>query len=281
MASPYELLFFSDRTNKYIHCCSMDAPKDYEVIINLKLLKLCRYFGLIDQNGKKILGYNIDRLIFTISVCFVQIIAFYSNLGFFVNVDYKLSTDEFFLILFADVLNYLTFFKTCFFFYRVNNVVELLDVTRLDFLMSILCRKNNKILYVYRDLIKKYSNYYNIFTMAIVTQWISFAYLRHVFFEDENIDRRRWTNILSMPYPIKTHVFNEYYNFIFAIELIAMVFTLYSTLMIDTFLFSYGWIITLQYEILGLAFKDLGYKKNRLSGNNILIFFFQLTFVLQ
>lgn len=251
----------------------MVASNDDEVIINLKLLKLCGYFDLIVPNGKTILGFHMNRLIFAIIICIIHAVVLYSNLGLFANLDYKISYNDFFLILFCDLIIFLTFYKTCLMFNRIDSIFELLDVTRIDFLTSKLCRKNNKILYGYRDVIKKYSYSYNVLVVVVAFQWVLYAFLVHVFFVDDS-KNGRFTNVIDMPYPINTQELNEYYSIIFIIESIFIISTLYCTLMIDTLLLSYGWIITFQYEILGLAIKNLGYRKKRLTSNTILIIIF-------
>lgn len=251
----------------------MDTSNDNEFIINLNLMKQCYYFSLIDPNAKKIFGYNMNRLIFSIMLCIIHSVFVYSNLGFFVSVDYKISNENFFLVLFGDLIIIFIFYKTCLLFYRVDNIVELLDVARIDFLTSKLCRKNNKILYGYRDIIKKYSNSYTIIAIVVSIQWIMFAFLMHIFFEAD-IGDGRLANVVNFPYPNTTRILNKYYALIFVMESISIFTLLYCTLIIDIILLSFGWAITFQFETLGLAFKDLQQNKNRLTGN----FFF--TFII-
>lgn len=246
----------------------MDSSnEDSEVIINLKLLKRARFYSIIiEPNGKKIFGYNINRIIFAI-IFVINTLVFYSNLGFFVNVDYKLSNSEFFLILISDLESYLTFFKMCLFFYHLDKIVDLVDVTRVDFLTGELCRKHNKILYGYRNTIKKVTDYYFIFAYVVGIQWIIFAILNKIFFFVDENSNRRIPNIINMPFPVNAHVYNQYYVFIFAIESTFPIFLLYCSLMIDIFVLSFALIITFQYEVLSLAFKDLGHENKRSTGN--------------
>jgi hypothetical protein len=250
----------------------MDTYKDSEVIINLKLLKLSRYYNLIDPNGKKIFGYNISRLIFTIIFVINFTLFVYSNLGFVVNVDYKLSSADFLLIIVINVIIFLVFFETCLLLYRLENLVDLLDVTRIDFLKSELCCKNNNILYDCRNRIKKYTDFYFIFNATTGIQWILFGLLKNVlFFDHENVNTRI-PNIINMPFPVNTAVYNQYYILFFIIEFMFILMLAYCFNMIDMFLLSYGWILVFQYNVLCLTFKDLKHENKRLTGNNILKF---------
>lgn len=250
----------------------MDVIKDSEVIINLKLLKQSHFYSLIDPNGKQVFGCNIFRLIFIIIFITVHTLVIYSNVGLFVDVDYKLSRVEFFLVMFADLLNCLNGFKTCILLYQVDKIVDLLDVTRINFMTSELCRRNNKILDGHRNTIKKFSNFYCIFCSVVVTQWIFIAFLTNVFTEEKNLNDRI-PNVINMPFPVNIRTYNQYYNLFFVIETTFTVFILYCILMIDTYLLSFGWIIIAQYELVALAFKDLEPKDERRNiGNKFKIF---------
>lgn len=234
----------------------MDVLNDNEYIINLKLLKQCHFYGLIDRNGKHIFGYNIFRLIFLIIFAIVHMLVIYSNLGLFIDVNYKLSTDEFFMVMCADLLNFMTFYKTCILFYRLDNIMDLFDVTRIDFMTSKQCRKNNEILYSRRNTINKFTNFYCILCIVVIVQWIISAYLGHLVGMGQSEDNR-FPNVINMPFPVNIRTYNQYYDIFFMLETIFGAFLAYCILMIDVYLISYGWIITAQYEVVYLAFKDL------------------------
>lgn len=240
----------------------MDVLNDNEVIINMKLLKQSRFYSLIDPNGKRILGYSIYRLVFIIIFITVHTLVVYSNLGLFVEVNYELSNIEFFLIIFADLLNFLTFYKTCILLYYVDKIMDLFDVTQINFLTSKHCRKNKDILYGYRNTINKFTNFYCIFCMVVIFQWIVFAFLGHVFATDKNADNRI-PSVINMPFPVSIRVFNQYYGIFFVFESVMGIFLLYCVLMIDTYLLSYGWIIIAQYEVVALAFKGIEHEDQR------------------
>lgn len=250
----------------------MDELNNHEVIINMKLLKRSLFYNLIDPNGKQIFGYNIFRLIFMMIFIIVHTLVIYSNLGLFVKVDYKLKNIEFFLVMFADIINFLTFYKTCIMFYRVDKIMNIFDVTRIDFLTSKQCRKNNEILYSYRKTINKFTNFYCIFCMVVIIQWIVFAFLGYVFTSNENVNNRI-PSVINMPFPVNICAYNQYYGIFFIIESIFALFLLYCVLMIDTYLLSYGWIIIAQYEVVALAFMEFKPKEqDKQKIGNLLIF---------
>lgn len=240
----------------------MDVLNNDEFVINLKLLKQSRFYCLIDPNGRRIFSYNIFRLIFLIIFVAIHMVVIYSNLGLIVEVDYQLSNVEFFLIMFADLLNSITFYKTWILLYRMDKIMDLFDVTRIDFMISKQCCKNNKILYGYRNTINKYTNFYCIFCIVVFIQWIIFAYLGHLLGPGKSEDHR-FPNVINMPFPVNIQTYNQYYVIFFVLETICGVFLLYCNLMIDVYLLSYGWIIIAQYEVIYLAFKDLKIEDQR------------------
>lgn len=199
----------------------MDSSfKDSEVIINLNLLKRTRFYSIIDPNGKKIFGYHAGRLIFAMIFVINYALVAFSNLGLFVNVDYKLSSSEYFIIFSTDLENCLNFYRICLLLYCVDKVADLLEVTRVDFLTSELCRKNNNILNGYRNTIKKFTNLYVILVVVVGTQWVIYAFLNSVFFVADENSNKRIPNILNMPFPVNARVYNQYYILFFAIETI-------------------------------------------------------------
>lgn len=249
-------------------CVSRDASKDNDVIMNLKLLKRIRCYRLIDPSGKNFFGYNINRLLFAVIMVINYALTVYANMGFLFNVDYTLNYADFLLIIFADMEVVLVFFKICLFFYRVDKLTYLLDVDRIKFFTSKLCRKNNKILYSYRNTIKKCTETYYIFVTVVASQWILFPLISTVFFADGNVNSNiRNPNIMNMPFPISTHTYNQYYVVFYAIEMIFAIFFLYCSNLLDILLLSYGWIVSFQYEVLLLGFKDLGHGNTQAMGN--------------
>lgn len=97
---------------------------------------------------------------------------------------------------------------------------------------------------------------------------------------DKN-DNRRLENVINRRYPITVNTYNQYYVLFYIIETIIAIKSLYLILMIDILLLSIGWAITVQYEVLAVAFKNLGHDVNFQKGETTLfkkIYKFELKF---
>jgi len=79
------------------------------------------------------------------------------------------------------------------------------------------------------------------------------------FFYMRKNENQRLEGVLNRRYPLNVNTYNHYYVLFYALETIIGIQTIYTLLMIDILLlFSISWAIIVQYEILAVAFKNIG-----------------------
>jgi len=240
-----------------------------KVAINLSILKLCRFYQMIDPNGTKFLNINVYRLLCLVFIAVNLCVLLLGHVGMFIIKNDTLSDIDLLQLMFTYIQIYLGIFKISVFLYKSNLVWDLFEVARLNFLTSKLCRKNINTMYDCQDLIIKATKYYIFVVIAVHIQWILIPLIMNAF--NDTINHQNW-NIINIRFPVSTHTYNQYYIIFYVIELIIAVFSGYTMIVIDMLIMSFCWVIIILYQILTKSFADVGYanksqlgKKKRLS----------------
>lgn len=233
----------------------MEELRVEEVAINLKLMKLSRFYHIFNPNGTKIFNCNAYRLLLFLSGSIMNCIVVYSALGFFVELDDTLSFIDFFVTIFALMIVVFSCWRIFVFMYNVNAIHDVFSVSRFDFLKNKHCCKNLNVLSSCRDRTIGITNYFFVFSSMVMLQWILFplgvfAFTRS---EDENV---RFQNILNLRFPVSTYTYNHYYFIFYLMEVVVAVFSMYAMIMPDILLMSVCWAIMGQQEVLTRAFEN-------------------------
>lgn len=240
----------------------MATLQDHEVAINLKILKLCRFYHVFNPKGSKYFHYNIGKLSYIalsmISLC----ILIYGTAGFFFKPEDSntLTNIELFVLLGIYIQGYLGLYKLYIFLYNADKIWDIFNVTRLNFLTSLQCSKNIDIMYNYKKKITKITNFFFIITFIADVQWIIFPLVFNTFTTSENITNQRKMNIMNLEFPVTIPTYNEYYNIFYLMEMFTIIFFMYIVNISDLFLISFCMVISAQYKVLARAFKNIGYK---------------------
>ncbi|KAL5243499.1 hypothetical protein ACI65C_010909 [Semiaphis heraclei] len=234
---------------------------DHTAAINLKILKQCGFYQMFTPNSKKIFGWNVYLLSFIVLTVITQCLIGIGNFGFLFDLEDINTNVDLFLIIFATSFNYLTVLKVVILIFNKTKVLELLDVTDLKFLKSKHCRNNIEILYKYRDRALRLTNLYFNFCIFVLTQWITFPIMINSFVTYKK-DNQRLENVINRPYLTDVNTFNKYYVLFYVFEAIIAIKSVYLVLMVDLLLLSIGWAIIVQYEVLAIAFKNIGHNEN-------------------
>lgn len=255
--------FFTDCTGK-IEPSPMAVFNDHNAAIYLKTLKQYGFYQIFFPNGENIFGWNmknIYRLSFIALTVIIQCLIGFGNCGFLIDLEDTINKTDLFIIIFSNIFNYHILCKVIILMFYRNKILDLLDVTSLNFLKSEQCLYNIKILYKHRNrVIQRTKLYYN-FCMSVIIPWVLYPIVINLFVANKN-DNRRLENIINRRYPMDVNTYNQYYVLFYIIEMIIAIKSLYLVLMIDILLLSIGWAIIVQYEVLAVTFKNIGHIVN-------------------
>lgn len=262
--------FFTDCIDK-MEPSPMTTFDNHTVAIDLKILKQFGFYQMFDSNTKKIFGWNVYRFSFIILTVITQCLIAVGNCGFLFELDDTIDNIDLFLILFSSSFNYLTVWKVIILMFNKSKILHLLDVTDLNFLKSKHCCNNIKILYKHRNKTLKRTKFYFNFCILVIIQWVIYPIVINSFIANKN-DNQRLENVINRRYPIAVDTYNQYYALFYVIEMIIAIKSIYLVLMIDILLLSIGWAINVQYEVLAVAFENIGHNVFRKGKTTFLIF---------
>jgi len=238
-----------------------------KVAINMSILKICRFYHILDPNSVKFLNRNIYKFLCIMFITFTLCVIFFGHVGMFTNMDDTLSDINLLQLMFSYIYFYLNMVKISVFLYKAKTVWNLFDVVRSDFLRSKQCRKSINTLYDCRDLIIKSTKYYIFIILMFHTQWMSVPLLMNAFNESVNCRKQ---NIINIPFPVSIHTYNQYYVSFYVIELMVVSLCTYTLIVIDILIISFCWVIIILYQILTKSFADVGYANKPQSGKKII-----------
>jgi len=234
-----------------------------EVAINLRLLKLCRFYHMFDPNSAKFLNLNVYRFLCIVFTAVIMCILLLGHVEMFINKNDTLSDIDSLKLMFTNIHYYLCVVKISVFLYKENTVWDLFDISRLDFFKSKMCRKNINMLYDCRDWIIKATNYFIFIILVLCIQWMLIPLVMNAFDDTVNI---RNGNIIIICFPVSIQIYNQYYFILNVIELLLVFFSGYTVIIIDILIMSFCWIIIILYQILTESFADVGYANKPKSG---------------
>jgi len=243
-----------------------------DVAINIKLYKLLRLYHLFEPNSTEIFGYHFYRFTAILITVFIQLFVLFGLLGCFMEMEDTINDIEQFIFIFVNLSNFLSVMKLCVFTYKAKNTWDLFDVTCIHFLKSEKCCKyRNEILEKVRNKSIKLTNFLFGFATMTFIIWTIYPLVVNFFLikTDQN-NLQRYQNIFNMRYPVTINTYNQYYFFFYTIEMILGFFILYNSILIDTFLVSFCWVLIAQYEILSEAFGSIEYKNSKFASKYFL-----------
>jgi len=250
----------------------MDNLRDEEVAINLKLWKLsCFYHMLKSNNNTKIFNCNVQRLIFFLYGAIVNCMVVYSTTGFFVEMDDIISDIDMFLAVFVTVNFFFCSWRMYIILKKSRTICDLLNVSKFNFLTSKKCREHLNIIYNCRDRTMKITNYFFVFSIIVLMQWIIFPIIVTMF-TVVDVKNSHLPNIMNLRFPVSTHIYNQNYVIFYLMEIVIATFPIYIITVTDTLILSFSWVIISQQEVLEQAFKNIGNEENSQSSKKKNIF---------
>lgn len=237
----------------------MELLRNEDIVINMALFKRSYFCHLFNPNSRKILNYNAYRFIGVVFFVIVLSIVMYSGIGFYERAKEKLNiADTITLqIVFSYFFIFINLIKIHTFLYKADKIWNLFKQTRLDVLKSYLCQRHIKILLENRKKIIVITNLFFGFGIILVSLWILLPLVYNKFVKINNANQR-YLNPINFEFPVTTKVFNQYY-YIFYVAESLILFLWYFSLLIDTFIWSICWMLNSQYEVIALAFANVGH----------------------
>ena len=240
----------------------MDNLRVEEVAINLKLWKLYRFYHMLKPNNyTNIFNCNVYRLILFIYGAIVNCMVIYSIIGFFVEMDDIISNVDVFLVVFVMINFFFCSWRICIILSKSDAICDVLTVSQLNFLMSKQCFKHLNVLYDYRDRTIKITNYFFVFTVIVLIQWIIFPIML-ITFTESDVENIRSPNIMNLRFPVTTQTYNQYYFIFYLMEVAISAFPIYVIMVTDTLVLSFSLVIISQQEVINRVFKSIGHEEN-------------------
>lgn len=240
----------------------MELLRNEDVVINLALFKRTYFCHLFDPNSKKIFHYNVYRFIGVVFFATAIAIVIYTGIGFYEGTKENLNiADTHTLqIVFSYFFVFINLIKIIIFLYKADAIWNLFGQTRIDVLKSALCRKHIGTLIENRKNIIVITNLFFGFGISMVSLWIALPLLFNKLVITTINANQRYLNPIDFEYPVTTAVFNQYYYIFYAAESFIL-FLWYFSLLIDTFIWSICWMLNSQYEVVTMAFANVGHEK--------------------
>ncbi|CAI6360456.1 unnamed protein product [Macrosiphum euphorbiae] len=146
--------------------------QDYEVAINLALFKRYQFYHIFNPNGSKLFNYDTYKLTNVMFIVAVTTYNIFSAMCFFTDTIDSIDSIDLLLMIFIYSIIVISLLKISVLLYNADQIWELFDLTRLDFLTSRRCRKNVGILCKYRDKSITITNFYQNYSTLVFIIWM-------------------------------------------------------------------------------------------------------------
>lgn len=251
----YLYFFFQISRYKIFH--KMKWLQDHEVAINLALFKRYQFYHIFNPNSSKILNYDSYKFTNVLFIVVVTSYNIFSAMCFFTDTVDTIDSIDLLLMIFIYSIIIISLLKICVLLFNADQIWDLFNLTRFDFLSSRRCRKNVGILYKYRDRSITITNLYQNYSTIVFIIWMIVPLVLNTFAMTEG-PNQRYHNIFNMQYPVSASIYNHYYYIFYLMEIAMGIFVLNYSMIIDNFLISLCWAIIAQYEVITTAFENIG-----------------------
>lgn len=240
--------------------------------IDLALFNQIPLYHLVNPCSRKLFNLNVYQLILILITIIIECIIIYGLTGHF--IDMEDTTDEIsaLLLIFANIVNLMTLLKITNLVCKANNIWELLNTLRVNFLTSKHCRKNINILFNYHEKSTKIIYFVSSFLVLGYFIWAGFPLLFYATsFQDVDSafpTSQRMDNILNYRFPVNVYTYNKYFILFYIIELGILTLMVFMHAVFEIFIISFSYIIVAQYEIIALAFENVGCEESMTQNEN-------------
>lgn len=234
--------------------------------INLTLFKIVGFYQIIDQNSRKVYGFNIFQLFNALFTAISATITALGLSGMFYRVngsnDYDIKV--YLKMISSVVFVMIGYFKMYIVISNASSIRNLFDVAHKSFSTSKHCKQ----FYFKMEICGKnfttfFLWYYLLFIM------VAFSYTSMPVFlnnnerkhgKTQNYNNSAQINVLNYMYPITTETYNTSYMTIYIVESIVCSYAVFVLGTVDLFIFALLKIISTQYEIIVSAYGTIKFK---------------------
>lgn len=242
----------------------MNELKSENVAVNLSLFKLFGVHRILDLNRSRSVFNVFDCKcnIYGLAVIAIASISLVICLVTFFNMFVEIHNDviqnlELMQILLLYVFVILEVLIAYTFVFNAKNVWNLLDVARIDFLSSRICRKYVCVLWKYRNNSIVITNSFVVCVNVVITIWIMYPFVVTSVSSDAADHRKE--NIFNLHYPVTSRVYNDYYPMFYMMEMFITIQGVYIFSFFNIYFLSFCCVFIAQYEVIALAYEDIGY----------------------
>lgn len=257
----------------------MNTDKKYA--INLKILKIFGFYQLVDPDGTKMYGYNIYKIVHITLVAITTMITGLGLSGFTYKTNYSSLDDIFrtmqmiFYIACITVGNIKMMIIVC----NVDKLWNVLNIAQETFFSNKYCRENYFKLVKHRN---RFSFIFALYFFIFIMTGVSWCIVPIVVLNDHRVENNtkpltNKINIINLKYPIPVNTYNEFYNTIYVIESIMVIYSAYGLALFDIFLFAILQLISAYYEIISSAYEHVQFASRRKYGESIFSILLSIT----
>jgi hypothetical protein len=239
-----------------------------ELFIHFKLFKLFHIFHLFDPKCKKLWNFNVYHLAWYAVNCVIGCTITFGLMGYFTEMEDVFNIINHIQIISCNLTYYLCLVKSITFFYKANDIWNLLNVTRIHFMTSTQCQKHFEILHKYRKKLIKITNYIIIFASILAIQWFLYPLLMMLLHKEHaNQSNQRFENIINLQFPVTISYYNNNFVIFYIIELSITLVLLYMYLLSEVFFISLCFAFIAQYEVIKITYENVNSELNSKNNN--------------
>lgn len=186
----------------------MSSLEINEVVINLELFKLMRFYHFLDPNSRKLFNFNIYRLTLVFFIIIFLCITTYGKIGWFIKMDDHMDDITAFVSIFAELMFSSLVFKIIMIVYNADKIWDILIVAHVNFLTSYKCRKNVHIFQKYYQILVKVIQIMYIIYIGTILIWSVSPFVSNMTIRHKN--NQRMGNILNYRFPVTIYTYNNY-----------------------------------------------------------------------
>lgn len=235
----------------------MSAFENDEVLIPLAFFKWTHLYHLIDPKGNRIFNYHIHRLGIVLFIVAAQFVLLFGTVGVFLEMEDTVDATANIMLLAVFFAYIAAVLKISIIIIKAENIWNLLNVTRIQFLNSQHCRKYKRKLEEFKKTCLLVLKYIIGFYSVIFLTWVIYPLIANINIKINGNGSERLEDIYYLRYPVNTNTFNQYFWFFYTIEIFMTLLLIISTV-IDTLILFICLVIIVQYEILQEAFASIG-----------------------
>lgn len=240
----------------------MSSLETHEVAINLALFKIFHLYNVFDPNLKK---YAFNKNAYQLGIygfsAIVLCINLYGLWGFMSSIEYDVGDLNFFQTLITHLSCFIFSLQIITYTYHADTIWDILcHITRVNFLTSKQCTKYIDILYGYREISRKITNFIFVTLTTTIFVWLIFPLFSFIARLGDDA-AGRYENIFNLRFPVSIRAYNDFYLVFYIFEGIALFFLGYIMLIVDVLIISISYGIIAQYEVLALAFENVGHEE--------------------